>query len=53
MTDYEEKFHLQGVPINRCVGTKEVLTPEPAFQPIPRPDENRREAREDTSDHEV
>lgn len=22
MTDYEEKFHLQGIPINRCVGTK-------------------------------
>ena len=22
MTDYEEKFHLMGTPINRCVGTK-------------------------------
>jgi tRNA (guanine-N7-)-methyltransferase len=22
MTDYEEKFHLQGMPIHRCVGTK-------------------------------
>ena len=22
MTDYEEKFHGQGIPINRCVGTK-------------------------------
>lgn len=23
MTDYEEKFHRQGIPIHRCVGTKE------------------------------
>lgn len=23
MTDYEEKFHEMGIPINRCVGTKE------------------------------
>ena len=29
MTDYEEKFHSQGIPINRCVGTKGSL-PEPA-----------------------
>lgn len=34
MTDYEEKFHLLGVPINRCVGTKAPLDPEPEFQPI-------------------
>ena len=26
MTDYEEKFHTQGVPINRCVGTMETWT---------------------------
>ena len=25
MTDYEEKFHLQGIPINRCVGTMGAL----------------------------
>ena len=25
MTDYEEKFHAQGVPINRCVATMEPL----------------------------
>ena len=29
MTDYEEKFHLMGTPINRCVGTMEAL-PEQA-----------------------
>lgn len=34
MTDYEEKFHLMGVPINRCVATKEAMDPEPEFQPI-------------------
>ena len=27
MTDYEAKFHAQGVPINRCVGTKTEWTP--------------------------
>lgn len=37
MTDYEEKFHLQGVPINRCVGTKEPMDPEPEFHPIAGP----------------
>ena len=37
MTDYEEKFHLQGVPINRCVGIKEPMDPEPEFQPIAGP----------------
>lgn len=25
MTDYEEKFHAQGMPINRCVGKKQAL----------------------------
>ena len=43
MTDYEEKFHLQGVSINRCVGTKEPMDPEPEFLPIVGPD-NRRES---------
>ena len=35
MTDYEAKFHEQGVPINRCVGTKLAVDPEPEFHPIP------------------
>ena len=30
MTDYEEKFHNLGTPINRCVGTKGELPPKPA-----------------------
>ena len=29
MTDYEEKFHNLGTPINRCVGTMGELPPEP------------------------
>ena len=34
MTDYEEKFHNLGTPINRCVGTKGELPPEePAAEP--------------------
>lgn len=28
MTDYEEKFHNLGTPINRCVGVKDELPPE-------------------------
>lgn len=53
MTDYEAKFHDQGVPINRCVGTKLAVDPEPEFHPIPgwgdahpgvRPDSEREEA---------
>ena len=53
MTDYEAKFHEQGVPINRCVGTKLAVDPEPEFHPIPgwgdahpgvRPDSEREEA---------
>ena len=35
MTDYEAKFHEQGVPINRCVGTKLAVDPEPEFHPLP------------------
>ena len=42
ITDYEEKFHLMGTPINRCVGTKEPMNPEPEFQPIAGPDSSRR-----------
>lgn len=34
MTDYEEKFHNLGTPINRCVGTKLPMDPEPEFIPI-------------------
>lgn len=34
MTDYEEKFHSLGTSINRCVGTKEHMDPEPEFRPI-------------------
>ena len=53
MTDYEEKFHQLGTPINRCVGTKLAVDPEPEFHPIPgwgdahpgvRPDSEREEA---------
>ena len=46
MTDYEEKFYYQGIPINRCVATKEFMNPEPDFHPIAGPDRARREARE-------
>ena len=34
MTDYEEKFHNLGTPINRCVGTKQPMEIEPEFHPI-------------------
>lgn len=34
MTDYEEKFYNMGTPINRCVGTKRAMEPEPVFKPI-------------------
>lgn len=34
MTDYEEKFHLQGLPIHRCVGKKLHLDTEPEIIPI-------------------
>ena len=34
MTYYEEKFHQMGTPINRCVGTKLPMDPEPEFTPI-------------------
>ena len=46
MTDYEEKFHQLGTPINRCVAAKEPMDPEPVFRPIAGPDEARRKARE-------
>ena len=45
MTDYEEKFHAMGTPINRCVGTKLAVDPEPLFRPIPGPDSARRKER--------
>lgn len=34
MTDYEEKFYNLGTPINRCVGTKLHMDPEPEYRPI-------------------
>ena len=34
MTDYEEKFHNMGTPINRCVGTKQPMDPEPVYIPL-------------------
>ena len=34
MTDYEEKFHNMGTPIQRCVGMKEPMDPEPECPPI-------------------
>lgn len=39
MTDYEEKFHAQGMPINRCVGTKrkECLKQESESEPVDHP----------------
>ena len=37
MTDYEEKFHLMGTPINRCVAVKGPMDPEPEFRPIAGP----------------
>lgn len=42
MTDYEEKFYLQGTPINRCVGTKEHMDPEPVFRQIGGPDQTQK-----------
>ncbi len=42
MTDYEEKFYNMGIPINRCVGTKIAMNPEPEFHPIPGPDKTRK-----------
>ena len=36
MTDYEEKFHGMGTPINRCVGTKEALPDVPVLDTLRR-----------------
>ena len=36
MTDYEEKFHRMGTPINRCVGTKGPLTDLPLAEGLRR-----------------
>lgn len=44
MTDYEEKFHNLGTPINRCVGTKIAMELEPEFRPIVGPTQSRRES---------
>lgn len=53
MTDYEEKFHNMGTPINRCVGTKVAMDPEPEFVPIGRPGSSRAgEAEESTETEE-
>ena len=46
MTDYEEKFHNMGTPINRCVGTKLHLDPEPEFRPIVGPNQGKPEQTE-------
>ena len=46
MTDYEEKFHNMGTPINRCVGTKLHLDPEPEFHPIVGPNQGKPEQTE-------
>ncbi|MGI5962591.1 MAG: tRNA (guanosine(46)-N7)-methyltransferase TrmB [Lawsonibacter sp.] len=45
MTDYEEKFYNLGTPINRCVGTKQTMNPEPEFHPIagPKPEHKEKE----------
>lgn len=50
MTDYEEKFHNLGTPINRCVGTKQVVDPEPEFHPIVGPTQGKPEQ---TSEEDV
>ena len=52
MTDYEEKFHLLGTPINRCVGTKEHLEQEPEFRSIPGPDAHRGEVVQASKENE-
>lgn len=36
MTDYEEKFHASGTPINRCVGTMELLPDVPLTEGLGR-----------------
>ena len=36
MTDYEEKFHALGTPINRCVGTKVALPDVPVLEGLRR-----------------
>ena len=55
MTDYEEKFHNMGTPINRCVGTKQAMDPEPEFHPIVGPAQSRTEfsTETETTDSEV
>ena len=50
MTDYEEKFHNLGTPINRCVGTKLVMNPEPEFHPIVGPTQGKPSEEEEDSE---
>ena len=52
MTDYEEKFHQMGTPINRCVGIKEPMDPEPEFRPIPGPGSRPAQAEEEGTEEE-
>lgn len=52
MTDYEEKFHQMGTPINRCVGIKEPMDPEPEFRPIPGPGSRPAPAEEEGTEEE-
>ena len=50
MPDYEEKFHNLGTPINRCVGTKLVMDPEPEFHPIVGPTQGKPSEEEEDSE---
>jgi len=52
MTDYEEKFHQMGTPINRCVGTKLAMDPEPEFRPIGGPGKRDAETEEPQEDEQ-
>lgn len=49
MTDYEEKFHALGTPINRCVGVRQELPQEPEFH-VPRPEPRLPRAPKDSQD---
>jgi len=52
MTDYEEKFYQMGTPINRCVGTKRHMEPEPEFKPIGRPTQRSRDEEKEAAPEE-
>ena len=50
MTDYEEKFYLQGIPINRCVARRpDAVLPAPDVEADRR---RRKEAENEVSDTE-